>query len=221
MAEMPEFIENPRRTPRAPVRCRARIALREGAFWSSPTSDYGPRGCQVVAPEPLTLGTRIFLELANDRIDGAVEVTGRVAWCSRAPPWRAGVAFDEGSLGAACDFFDLLASVYPGLDSYARAPERIPADAHLAPALPGGPEPLLTDDEARVLRAVGAGRSAGDLREAFRGAAREPAVNALFALLGRRYVVVGPADGEAAAGWAVLLAARRGADIARAEVALR
>lgn len=216
-----EFIENPRRTPRAPVRCEARIAMREGGFWASPTSDYSPRGCQVISPEPLEPGGRIFLELSNDRIDGAVELAGRVAWCSRAPPWHAGIAFDEGSLAAARAFFDRLAALYPGFDTYGRAPERIAADAPLAPAPPSGPEPFLTDHEAQVLRAVGPGRAAGSLRDRFRGPAADAALNAMFALLGRRFVVVGPPDSAAAAGWAVLLAARAGADLARAEAALR
>lgn len=218
---MNAFIENPRRAPRAPVRCRARIANAQGGFWASPTSDYGPRGCQLVAPAPLAPGGRIFLELHNERIARPVQLEGRIAWCARTPPWRMGVAFEASSLPAARGFFDRLAAHYPGIDTYGRAPDRIADEAPLAPARPPEEEPLLTDHEARVLRALGPGRCAGSLVDALEGRGAEAAVNALFALLGRRYVVVGPADGDAAAGWAVVLAARGGAGVARAETALR
>lgn len=207
---MTEQIENPRQTPRAPVRCDARIALREGGFWVSPTRDYGPRGCQVLAPSALEPGARLFVELLNERVDGAVELAGRVAWAAREEPWRTGVAFDEGSLPAARAFFDRLVAAYPGVDTYGRAPDRISADAPLAPGAPPAEfEPRLSSDEAEVLRAIGAGATAGELRE--RLAARWPGgpIHALFSLLGRRYVVPGGPDEEAASAWKPLLDARR------------
>lgn len=204
---MAEFILNPRRAPRAPVRCEARIALKQGGFFSSPTSDYGPQGCQVRAPVPLAPGSRIFVELVNERLARPVELTGRVAWTSKAPPWRIGVAFDAGSLGAAGGFFEALAAVYPGIDTYGRAPDRIPDDAPLAPAPPPDVVPLLTDDEADVLRAIGPGLRADALRARL-GPAFEPAVNAVFALLGRRYLALGAPDPGAAAAWASLLDGR-------------
>ena len=125
---MAEFILNPRRAPRAPVRCDARIALKEGGYFSSPTSDYGPQGCQLRTPVPLAPGSRLFVELVNERLGRPVELAGRVAWTSKAPPWRMGVAFDTGSLGAASGFFEALAAAYPGIDTYGRAPDRIPED---------------------------------------------------------------------------------------------
>jgi hypothetical protein len=205
---MSEFILNPRRTPRAPVRCAARLALREGGFWSSPTSDYGPKGCQLLAPSPLTPGSRIFVELVNERVDRPVELTGRVAWTATAPPWRTGIAFDAGSLPAATGFFDRLAAAFPGIDTYGRAPERIPEDAPLAPvAPPPDVEPLISDDEARVLRELGAGAGAGALRRRL-GGDFDAVLNAVFALLGRRYLAVSEPDIVAAAAWAALLTAR-------------
>jgi hypothetical protein len=204
---MSEFIENPRRTPRAPVRCEARIALRDGGYWASPTSDYGPHGCQILAPSPLGRGQRIFVELANERVRGAVQLAGRVAWIAKAPPWRVGIAFDEASVGAANGFFDALAAAYPGIDTYGLAPDRIPSDAPLAPAPPPPVEPFLSEDEARVLAAIGPGRRADELREAL-AAEWARTVNGLFALLGRRYVVVSEPDPAAAAAWAALRGAR-------------
>ncbi len=204
---MPEFIENPRRAPRAPVRCEARIALKDGGYFASPTSDYGPRGCQVRAPAPLPPGSRVYMELVNDRVPGPVELAGRVAWTSKAPPWRMGVAFDVASVGAATGFFDRLAAAYPGIDTYGRAPDRIPSDAPLAPAPPPPFEPLLSDDEARLLAALGPGARADELRARL-GPAWEGAGNALFALLGRRYLVLGDPDPAASAAWASLRAER-------------
>jgi hypothetical protein len=202
---MPAYIENPRRTPRALVRCEGRVALREGGFWTSPTTDYGPRGCQLEAPGPLQPGSRIFVELLNERVGPAVALAGRVAWCAKAAPWRMGIAFDAGSVSAASRFFDRLTAAYPGIDTYGNAPERVPAAAPLAPAPPpNGVTTALTDDEVRVLRTLGAGRSAGALVEAL-GAGAEGPVNALFSLLGRRYVAIGLRDPAAAERWAPLL----------------
>jgi hypothetical protein len=198
------FIENPRRAPRVPVRCEGRIALRPGGYFPSPTSDYGPRGCQVIAPQELPPGMRVFVELKNERIDGPVELAGRIAWMAKSPPWRMGVAFDEGSLRAADRFFARIAAAYPGIDTYGQAPERIPADASLAPAKPPEVGPLLTADEALVLRTLGPGLPAAALRDRL-GPAFDRSVHALFSLLGRRYVAIGDADPGAAAAWERLL----------------
>ncbi len=207
---MAGFIDNPRQAPRAPVRCDGRLALIEGGFWSSPTSDYGPRGCQIIAPLPLAPGMRIFVELANART-GAVELSGRVAWMARAAPWRMGVAFDPASVPAATGFFDRLAAAYPGVDTYGRAPDRIPEDAPLAPAPPPDVEPLLSAEEAQLLAELGAGLRADALRArlgaSFAGCSR----HAMFSLLGRRYLVVGPPDPDAAERWTRIRSGARAA----------
>jgi hypothetical protein len=201
---MPEFIENPRRAPRAPVRCEARVALREGGYWAGPTSDYGPKGCQVSAPLRLEPGSRLFLELVNERVPGPFQLSGRVAWSSTQSPWRSGIAFDEGSVAIASRFFEHLAAAYPGLDTYGRAPDRIPLDGTLAPLPPPAVEPLLTAAECEVMRAVGAGLRADGLRDRF--ASRWPlAQNATFSLLGRRYLTIGSASPAHARAWAPLL----------------
>lgn len=206
---MAEQIENPRQSPRAPVRCDARIALRQGGFWISPTRDYGPRGCQVLAPSALEPGARLFVELLNERVDGPVELAGRVAWTAREEPWRTGIAFDAGSLPAARTFFDLLVAAYPGVDTYGRAPDRVSADAPLAPVAPPPElEPRLSPDEAEVLRAIGAGATAGELRERLAARWADGTTHALFSLLGRRYLAHGGPDERAAAAWKALLGAR-------------
>lgn len=203
---MAEQIENPRQSPRAPVRCDARVALREGGFWITPTRDYGPRGCQVLAPSALGPGARLFVELLNERVEGPVELAGRVAWAAREEPWRTGIAFDDGSLSAARTFFDRLVAAYPGVDAYGRAPERVAAGAPLAPVAPPAEfEPRLSPDEAEVLLAIGGGATAGEVRERLGARWADGPVHALFSLLGRRYVVPGGPDEEAASAWKALL----------------
>ncbi len=199
---MPEFILNPRRTPRAAVRCEARIALKEGGFWASPTSDYGPRGCQVLAPIRLEPGSRIFVELVNERIPAPAALAGHVAWTAREAPWHMGIAFDGGSAGAAGGFFDQLTAAYPGIDTYGQAPDRIPEDTPVAPRAPPPLEPQLSDDEAKLLAALGPGMPADALRAKLGGEWGRG--HALFSLLGRRYVVLGAPDAEAAAAWSAL-----------------
>ena len=194
------FIENPRRTPRAPVRCEGRVALRAGGFFPSPTGDYGPRGCQVIAPHAVPAGMRVFVELTNERIRGPVELSGRVAWIAKEPPWRMGVAFDEGSFSAADVFFARITAAYPGIDTYGQSPDRIPEDAPLAPAPPPDFEPVLSEDEVLVLATLGPGLRADELRARL-GTAFDRARHAMFALLGRRYLEIGPPSPEAAAGW--------------------
>ncbi len=201
---MAEFIENPRRAPRAPVRCEARVALREGGYWAGPTSDYGPKGCQVSAPLRLEPGSRLFLELVNERVPGPFQLSGRVAWSSTQAPWRSGIAFDEASVVLASRFFERLAAAYPGLDTYGRAPDRIPADGTLAPLPPPAVEPLLTAAERDVLRAVGAGLDVQELRKRS-GADWQLVQNATFSLLGRRYLAIGTPSADAARAWAPLL----------------
>jgi hypothetical protein len=149
-------------------------------------------------------GSRLFLELVNERVPGPFQLSGRVAWSSKGPPWRSGIAFDEGSVAIAGRFFERLAAAYPGLDTYGRAPDRIPAGGTLAPLPPPAVEPLLTASERDVLRAVGAGIAAEQLRERT-GDRWLAAQNATFSLLGRRYLTIGSPDPTAAAAWGPLL----------------
>jgi hypothetical protein len=199
---MTDFIVNPRRAPRAPIRCEARAALREGGFWIAFTADYGPGGCQLAAPSALETGARLFLSLANERVPAPVQLAGRVAWSSVSEPWRIGVAFDVASLPAAHFFFEQIAAAYPDLDAFARSPDRLPADALLAPTPPPRSEARLTEDERAVLEIIGAGATATTVRERM-GA---QFVNAVFALLGRRHLVVGGPDAAAAEAWKPFLA---------------
>ncbi len=176
------YIENPRRGPRLGVRCDARVALRSGGFVIACTADVGPGGCGVAdAPGQLIPGERVFFEVehAGERFRFA----GRVAWSSSEAPWRAGVAFDEGSRHAAAALYERIAAAHP---ASTRPVERIPEDAILArtplpgavPAVPSVPR------EAEILLAVGPGMEARALRDRL-GSEWGEYVNAVFALLER------------------------------------
>jgi hypothetical protein len=201
---MADFILNPRRVPRALIPCAARVALRTGGFFTAPAIDYSVRGCQLEAPGSLDPGSRLFVELVNERVSEPNHLSGRVAWSASEAPWRMGIAFDQGCRAAAIRFFERLAMAYPGAQVCGCDPERVPEDAPLAPAAPPE-ERALRPLEAEVLRAVGAGISAQALRSGL-GERWEACLNPLFALLGRGYLVIGVPDERAAAEWAPHLA---------------
>ncbi len=202
-----DHIENPRRAPRAPIRCEARLAVRDGGYFASATRDYGPGGCQVPTPVPLTPGSRIFVELSHANTPVPFRISGRVAWASSDPTPRAGIAFDDASRRPAANLYERLTGADPTGNGSACAPDRIPVGAELAPAPPPGPAPALSAEEVAVLTALGAGLTAGALRAKL--ASRwQTAVHATFALLERRFVVVGPPDSAAAAAWTELIGPR-------------
>jgi PilZ domain len=192
---MGEFIHNPRRSPRVPVRFSVRIALRNGDFLEARTLNVGPGGCAVETSRRVEPGERAFAEIKDARV-GAHVLVGRVAWTSSAPPWRSGIAFDAASGKVAARLFSELASGCPDAVVVVDAVEKIPADAVLAPTpVPGGLAVVAA--EAEVLQAVGSGIEAGALRDRL-GDRWDSHVNALFALLERGVVEVSrPAAGRA------------------------
>lgn len=198
---MTEFIVNARHAPRAVVRCQARAPLLGGGFWSSDTEDIGPRGCQLVAPARFTPGEGIELEISSERVADPLWVGGRIAWAADEPPWRVGIAFSDQDQDAAARWFDRLIAAFPGLDGSLLAPRRIATEDRLylgrAPRL----RPALGTSELGVLRAVGAGLPAGELRERL-GGEWEAAQGALFALLGRRFLTLTASEASPPDAWA-------------------
>jgi len=93
---MAEFIVNPRRSPRAPVRCRAQVITGQGNI-EAETEDVGMRGCQVISPKLVRRSEPVRLVVSHPRLREPLEVAGRVAWASPQEPWRLGIAFDESS----------------------------------------------------------------------------------------------------------------------------
>jgi hypothetical protein len=197
---MDDVLLNPRRAPRVPVRCDARVVTPGGGFWGSPTHDFGAAGCQLHAPERLPTGLTVRVVLENERVAKPVEVMGTVVWAAREPPWAVGLAFTPASVVAARPFFDAILAAYPGLDHFAYCPERVPADAPVAPGPFPRVAPELHAEEAELLLAVGAGARLDELRTRL-GKRFERLVGPMFAMLGRHLLVVGPPDPSAAAAW--------------------
>jgi hypothetical protein len=196
-----EFIVNARHTPRAEVRCQARAPLLGGGFWAADTEDIGPRGCQVVAPARFTPGEGIELEISSERVSDPLWVGGRIAWAANEPPWRVGVAFLDQDQDAASRWFDRLVAAFPGLDSSLLAPRKVSADSVVylgrAPRL----RPPLLPPEVAVLRAIGAGLAADELRKRM-GSDWENGQGALFALLGRRFLTLTASEAATPEAWA-------------------
>lgn len=180
---MAEFVNNPRKTPRAAIGCDARVALKDGRFFVGATVDYGPQGCQLVSPTPLSRDERIFVELKGAGVSETYWFSGRIAWAERGPPFRAGVHFDPGSANDARGFFFKLADAHPDAVDTSKAPAQVAVDALVVPAHDTADE-ALHPGEAEVLRAVGAGIRIGDLRDKL-GDRWEPCLNPLFSLLAR------------------------------------
>lgn len=185
---MAEFILNPRKAPRAPVRCRADLTGTDGARWTSETEDVGPRGCQVVAPHRRPRGEQLLLLISTEGLSRSLRVGGRIAWVSAAEPWRLGIAFSEQDAAVAADWYDALVAKNPALSAYRGVPDRLSTEATLFL----GPPPKLVDftrEEIQVLRCIGSGVSVGEVRSRLRDI-WERAQHGLFSLLVRRHLVL-------------------------------
>lgn len=181
-----EFLVNPRRSPRAPARCRAQLRVTDAA-WETPTEDVGPHGCKVIVPRALTPGTPVQVALRNAAMPEPLVVAGRVAWVAPSAPHRAGIAFVEGAHVASTRWFDQLLSANPELSWARRTPSHLPMDAMV---FLGPPPKYLFDfsrDEAAVLRHVASGATVREVRNALRERA-EASTRAIFSLLARRHL---------------------------------
>jgi hypothetical protein len=185
---MPEFIDNPRRSPRAPVRCQARLVTGQGAV-EAETEDIGMRGCQLIAPSQVRRAEPVKLVVTHPRLRETLEASGRVAWASAQEPWRLGIAFDESSHRAARRWYEKLVEANPGLPTLDRVPERIPVEATLYLGAPPRFVMDFTPDEVVVLRAVGSGVTLDDLRVKLRDRWL-PCQRAFFSLLARNHATL-------------------------------
>ena len=200
---MPEYLENPRRVPREPVRCRARLLLSSGAL-DTTTEDIGSRGCQLVIPAVVQRGDVIGLSLSAPRYEATLRVEGRVAWVSPRPPWHVGIAYAAQALPGAARWMEGLRQAAPDLfPAGRRPPERLAVDAMVFLAT----VPRLADfreDELVVLRAVGAGVRVGDLRTKL--SRTWPRMQrALFTLVAQGYVILSRAAAAHPVTWKRIL----------------
>jgi len=201
---MADFVLNPRRAPRAPVRCRAEVTAANGARWATETEDVGPRGCQIVAPHRLPSGEPLTMVIASEGMTRTLRAGGKVAWISPAEPWRLGVAFAEQDAAVAADWYEALVAKNPALAAYRGVPERISVDATV---FLGAPPRLVMDfthDEIMILRCIGSGVSVGELKQRLRDI-WGGAVHALFSLIVRRHLVLSRGASVLPAAWKQIL----------------
>lgn len=201
---MPDYVFNPRRSPRAPVRCQAQVVTAQGSVQAE-TEDVGMRGVQVVTPRQLRKTEPIRITLVHRSVKEPLEVAGKVSWTSGQEPWRNGIAFDEQHLKAARRWYEKLVDANPGLPTLDRVPEKIAVDA---PVFLGAPPRWVVDftlDEAVVLRAIGSGATLDDLKVKLRdrwGACQR----AIFSLLARHHVTLARGEGVHPDAWKRILA---------------
>jgi hypothetical protein len=160
-----EFIENPRRSPRAPARCQVAVVSARGAF-EADTEDIGAHGCRLASPRLVRKGEPVQLAVEHRDVRGALRLHASIAWTSAASPWRLGVAFDSQAHAESGRWFSRLLGAVPGLAPLHRFPQRIRADARV---FLGPPPRRLVDlarEEVALLRDIGPGRSVADLRAA-------------------------------------------------------
>jgi hypothetical protein len=129
---------------------------------------------------------------------------GRVVWASSLPPLRLGVAFLPTTVRAA-SWFEQLVKARPELArSLERGPDRIPANAVLYRGSPPRDIVDFTASELLVLRHLGDGATAEQLRERL-ASSWNTSRAALFGLLARRLVTLSAAEAAPASRWRELL----------------
>jgi hypothetical protein len=179
-----DHIQNPRRTPRAPARCRARLTFADGSHLDADTEDVSAMGCQVIVPRAVPVDTHLSLQLTATGVDHPLVVQAHVAWVSEVSPYRAGIAVEKNGQKACSRWYEALLKADPRL-SPRRVPDKIPGNATLYLGAPPRHVVDFSADEVEVLRHVAGGATASSLRTSFRDR-WSTAQYAVFSLLARR-----------------------------------
>ena len=204
---MADWITNPRKSLRLPVRCAARISV-DGLGCDGHPEDFGPRGCRLVAPTRLGEGSRVGLHLACEGVAGALAVGAEVVWGLREAPWRHGVLFEAADLPRAEAWFDEVAACHAELLHQVRVPDRLQLGARLFVTPAPQEPPRLGDEEAVVLRFACAQPTVAQLQRVL-GPDWSRAQRALFHLLGRGTLTLDEAEAGDPKGWRDVLEADR------------
>jgi hypothetical protein len=199
-----EYIFNLRRAPRAPARCAAHVQV-PGSGWSSETEDFGPSGCQLVAPGAVPRGLQLLVVLTHPGLKEPLRVTGRVAWATSRPPWRVGVAFADPGKAQASAWFTRLVAAHPRLGTLRRVPDRLPIDAMLFLGPPPGLLVDFTPEEVEVVRHVAAGTTVESLRTRL-GSTWPSAQRGIFSLLARGLLTVSRSTSAHPTAWKKVMA---------------
>ena len=201
---------DPRRAPRVPVRLLVDVQDRTASFRAM-TEDLGPRGCQVVAPRGVPVGSEVQLAFHGRGAGRPLRTSARVVWCRTERPCRLGVAFVPGPV--ATEALEELAGVEAAPRSLRRPALRLPGDAALFLGEPPAAIVDLSHEELVVLRRVGSGTRVQALARDL-GAAFERVRGAVFGLLARRLLTLDPRAATAPERWSDALAKAEG-DLAR------
>lgn len=202
---MHDFIENPRREPRALARCRAAVVSAAGRF-EAETEDVGAAGCRLSSPRFVHRGEPIQLQLSHDHLSDGLGVAASVAWTTEVSPWRLGIAFDPAARRATRRWFNQLLASVPGLAALRRVPARIPTSSMVYLRAPPRLVVDLSADELDLVRAIGIGVTAAALRQEFDS--RWPAMQcALFSLLAHQHVTLQRGASVHPAAWSGVLRA--------------
>lgn len=202
-----EYISNPRRAPRVPIRLRVEV-LHRGVDFLAETEDIGPKGCLVASPRPLDPGAWVRLLLESNRLPQKLRVTGRVAWASQPERQRAGVAFAEMKVERDQDpfvWFDRLMRATPGLVPPPRhVPDRLSHDAPLFLLPPPRFIADFSDAELRLIAGMRNGVTVGEVLGRLEPQ-RKNRGRVIFALLARRVLSLSPRGACDASLWRPLL----------------
>jgi hypothetical protein len=202
-----DYISNPRRTLRLPLRCAARVES-YGADSDGHTEDLGGRGCRLVLPTQLADDAHVRLHLACAGTPDPLSVGAVVVWSELGPPCRHGLDFDEEDRPRAEAWFDDLAAGHSELLHDVRVPDRLRLDARLyvtqAPEAP----PRLGDEETVVLRFACGHPTLAQLQRVL-GPDWSRAQRALFALIGRGTITLDAAEAGDPERWRAHLEAER------------
>jgi len=199
-----EYIQNPRRSARAPVRCRAKLGFSDGSRLDADTEDVSAHGCQVVSARALPVDSPISVELSCDAMAEPLAVQGHVAWSSGTSPFRAGIAFAKGGQRSAARWYEALLKADPSLAPRRGIPDQIRSDANLYLGPPPRHVIDFTTEEVEILRHVAGGATAGSLRTSFRD--RWPSAQyALFSLLTRHAVTLDRGAAAHSEAWRAIL----------------
>jgi hypothetical protein len=202
-----DFITNPRKALRLPLRCGAVIHGDEGTVHCA-TVDVSLLGCHLVTSLALAVGERVWLRLTEPRLRHDLSVGGTVVWAGQEPGGHAGVRFDEGAQPQVERWLDTIAGEQLDLLHHERVPDRIELGVRLYPVSPPELPPELGDEESVVLRLVCRQPTVGDLQIRL-GADWSRAQRALFSLLTRGLVTLDPGEAGGASGWLERLEPRR------------
>ncbi len=203
----PDFLENPRRCVRAPLRCPASLTRSSGTVGTT-TEDLGARGCCLAVSSPSRRGERIGLVLSWPAYDRPLSVRGTVAWASARPPWRIGVAFLDECLPEVARWLRGLIAADRAVLTF---PEPVPGHISLDATLYLAPPPSLsvdfTDEELGIMRNVRLGApSRALLRHA--GHDRRRLARAVFALLSKQALTLSSDRAADPQAWARIVSSR-------------